>query len=324
MARLATAIAVAIALALVGAPPAQGARHWVWPLRGQVITHYRNGDDPYAGGQHRGIDIAGRVGAPVVSAAAGVVRFAGTAGYSGLTVGVRTADGRYDTSYLHLSSIAVRRGQRLAAGERLGAAGTTGRPSSARPHLHFGVRDAGSRHAYHDPLDFLPPPARPRPAPRGTPAPVGAPARPSPVPLEQPAPRGLRRRAPHRAPRALPRGLPGRVPRPLPSLRPVPGLPGVPAAARRQVPARRGAPEAPEADPAAASAPATRPVPLPRSAHRRPHDDAAPGPNLGWALACLGLLLAAALMGTRTDRRGSPRGLPARLGAWLRPLAGRG
>ncbi|HKF80402.1 MAG TPA: hypothetical protein VKB17_06210 [Thermoleophilaceae bacterium] len=83
-----------------------------------------------------------------------------------------------------------------------------------------------------------------------------------------------------------------------------------------------------------------------------PQGDAAPGPGLGWALACLGLLLAAALMGTRGgrrsngdddrhgdrrgnaygdrrgngqgDRHGKAPGLPPRLGALLRPLAGRG
>ena len=82
---------------------------WSWPVRGDVITQYRNGDDPYAGGQHRGIDIAAAVGTPVVAAAGGEVRFAGTAGSSGLTVSVRTADG-FDTSYLHLSALAVRAG----------------------------------------------------------------------------------------------------------------------------------------------------------------------------------------------------------------------
>ena len=321
MARLATAIAFALAVALVGASPAHGAGDWVWPLRGEVITPYRNGDDPYAGGQHRGIDIAGPVGARVVSTVAGVVRFAGNAGYSGLTVGVRTADGRYDTSYLHLSSISVREGQRVAAGQRLGAVGTSGRRSAARPHLHFGVRDAGSRHAYHDPLDFLPPPARPRPAPRGTPAPVGAPARPSPVPLEQPSPDA----APRRAPRRAPRGLPGPTPEPLPALRPVPGLHAVPAAPRA-APIHGGAPaHAPETGPAAKPAPPVRPAPTPAPTRHAPGEHAAGGPDLGWALVCLGLLLAAALMGTGGDSsrgRGRPA-LRARLGAWLRPLTGR-
>ena len=164
------------------------------------------------------VDIAAPVGAAVVAARSGVVRFAGAAGHSGLTLGIRTADGRYDTSYLHLSAVSVRQGQRVAAGQRLGSAGTSGRPSSPRPHLHFGVRDAGSRHAYHDPLRFLSRPARPRP-PHRPPVPVGAPARPSPAPLAEPhhGPRHEPRRGGRReARRAVRRGLfrfPGRGPR---------------------------------------------------------------------------------------------------------------
>ena len=44
---------------------------WTWPVDGEVITPYRNGSDPYAPGQHRGIDIAAPVGTAVRAAAAG-------------------------------------------------------------------------------------------------------------------------------------------------------------------------------------------------------------------------------------------------------------
>ncbi|HEX6653928.1 MAG TPA: M23 family metallopeptidase, partial [Thermoleophilaceae bacterium] len=112
-----------VAAVLVAPEPASAA--WVWPVSGEVITPYRNGTDPYATGQHRGIDIAAPVGTPVVAAAGGDVRFAGTAGSSGLTISIRTGDG-YDTSYLHLSALAVRAGTHVSTGERLGAVGTTG------------------------------------------------------------------------------------------------------------------------------------------------------------------------------------------------------
>ena len=59
---LATAVLTFLAF-LATASPALGA--WTWPLRGEVITPYLNGDNPYAAGQHRGVDIAGPVGAPV-------------------------------------------------------------------------------------------------------------------------------------------------------------------------------------------------------------------------------------------------------------------
>ena len=182
MRRLILTSALALIALLMAASPAWAG--WVWPLHGELITPYRNGDDPYAGGQHRGIDIAGNPGAPVIAAAAGVVRFAGTAGSSGLTVSIRTADG-FDTSYLHLSAAGVRRGDLVGAGDPVGAVGTSGVRSAERPHLHFGVREAGERHAYRDPLAFLPalPPA--------TDAPSAAPV---PEPAPQPLPRTPPRR----------------------------------------------------------------------------------------------------------------------------------
>jgi hypothetical protein len=171
---VATLLAVLLVCPRAAASSSSGSPTWLWPVQGPVITPYRNGADPYAGGQHRGIDIAAPVGTPVVSAAAGIVTFAGTAGSSGLTVAVRTDDG-FDSSYLHLSAIRVRAGQRVAAGAELGAVGTSGRRSAAESHLHFGVREAGSRFAYRDPLDFLPPPPAASPAPRGVPLPVAVP-----------------------------------------------------------------------------------------------------------------------------------------------------
>jgi hypothetical protein len=224
--RLLATAALAVLASLAPASPALGA--WTWPLRGAVITPYLNGDDPYAAGQHRGVDIAGPVGAPVVSAAAGLVRFAGTAGSSGLTVSVRTGDGRLDLSYLHLSALAVNAGERVALGARIGAVGTTGRRAAVAPHLHFGVRDAGSAHGYHDPLAFLPPPGSPAPpAPRPVPVRVPVAQRPAPtprVPGPIPAVR-LRRPDPVRSPRL------GPAPAPIPL---VPRAPATTVAPRGQ------------------------------------------------------------------------------------------
>lgn len=232
MRRLLLTSATTLLAFLLLVPPAWA--DWVWPLRGEVITPYRNGDDPYASGQHRGIDIAGDVGAPVVAAVGGEVRFAGTAGSSGLAVSVRTGDGRFDTSYLHLASAAVREGDRVEAGDRVGIVGTSGVRSAAAPHLHFGIRDAGSRHAYHDPLGFLPPPPAGPQAPRVTPAPQPAPIPVGPVPAPAPAPVNApaARRVPVRAP------APRRVPAPVPGPRRVP----VRAPSHRRVPLRAPSP----------------------------------------------------------------------------------
>ena len=67
--------ALALALTLAAAVDAEGA--WRWPARGEVLTPFALGANPYAGGQHRGIDIAARAGAPIRAPCGGVVRFAG-------------------------------------------------------------------------------------------------------------------------------------------------------------------------------------------------------------------------------------------------------
>jgi hypothetical protein len=375
---------LALFTAFLGAPGAARAE-WVWPLGGELITTYRNGADPYAGGQHRGIDIAGPVGARVVAASGGEVRFAGAAGSSGLTISVRTGDGRFDTSYLHLSTISVRAGQQVSTGEPLGAVGTTGSRSASGPHLHFGVREAGTRHAYRNPLDFLPPRAAPPApeAPKPTPAPVPTPAAPAPSPVAERAPQrvpaGQRvpRGAPagERAPRRVPAGepaprrVPGRAPRALPGRAPRSAPAGQPA--RRRLPvgdlARGSAPAyAPTAEPAshqapfadrepgrvARAAPSTGHPPLeardnsgapdvaglgPGSDGRRASlvpgvskdsagetEASASGPDIGWILACIGLLVAAAILGLTEDGRQATRKGHGHVVRLLRPLTGRG
>jgi murein DD-endopeptidase MepM/ murein hydrolase activator NlpD len=152
-------VVFALLLSLGSSLETAAAARWVWPANGDLLTAYRYAGKPYAGGQHRGIDIAANMGAPVVAATAGTVRFVGVAGSSGLTVSLRSADGRFDTSYLHLAATVVEVGEHVAAGDRVGSVGDSGSRSAAAAHLHFGVREAGAAHGYRDPLDFLPPPA---------------------------------------------------------------------------------------------------------------------------------------------------------------------
>ena len=89
---------------------------------------------------HAGLDIAAPVGAPVVAAAAGTVERAGAAGTYGNLIVLRHADGS-ETRYAHLSAIGVEVGDRVTAGQPLGAVGATGRVTG--PHLHFEVRTTG-------------------------------------------------------------------------------------------------------------------------------------------------------------------------------------
>src|SRR5947208_12349432 len=106
----AAAICTTFAWMAALAVPATAADDWTWPVRGQVLTRYSNDNSrPYAAGMHRGIDVEAAVGTAVVAARSGVVTFAGPLGSSGLTVAIRTYDGRYATSALHLSAITVAR-----------------------------------------------------------------------------------------------------------------------------------------------------------------------------------------------------------------------
>jgi hypothetical protein len=286
---LATALTT-FALLCPAAASAQG--DWQWPVRGDVITSYANDNSkPYAGGMHRGIDIAASAGTKVGAARAGTVSYAGNLGSSGLTVAVKTDAGSYATSYLHLSEIAVSRGEHVAAGQRLGAVGTTGDRSAQQPHLHFGIRLADRDNFYVDPLTLLPP--LPSVAAPATPAPVGVP-----VPMraaEQPVPAAARSRATVRVPvssRRLPHVALRRAPHV--SLHPAP------VAASITIPAPRAARSGPTRD--HARLPALRPEPL-----RHPEIAGAPAPaaagdsKRSWGtiglFAGLGLLAIAALPG---------------------------
>lgn len=328
-----------------------------------MLTPYRNGGDPYAAGQHRGIDIGARVGTPVVAAQRGTVVYAGVAGSSGLTVAERTADGRFELSYLHLSAAAVHAGERVGAGDRIGVVGTSGTRSAEAPHLHFGIRLAGDRHAYRDPLDFLGTPPAGAPEPRPVPAPV--PAR-EPVGPE-PAPAGQAAAAPASEPAAVPSaapapsGLPAGSPGPVFSGHPIAGGVGEALAAPGRSPASgalRGTVHAPggatssRADVRSAEGAGSQAnghgrdplTPTPgtgpgsavaasgtggagaRAANRRTGSQAASGGgiDIGWLAACLGLVAAATMLGhPQRTRDAAARGRAGVL-ALLRPLSRQG
>ncbi|MGH2740215.1 MAG: M23 family metallopeptidase [Actinomycetota bacterium] len=126
--------------------PAYGS--YDWPVRGPIIRPFESPAHPYAAG-HRGIDIGAPFGTPVQAAAPGLVAFAGSVGGS-LFVSVDHPDG-IRTTYSWLSSIAVRRGDRVERGDILGATGS-GHPGSPRTHLHFGARIGD---LYIDPMLLL-------------------------------------------------------------------------------------------------------------------------------------------------------------------------
>jgi murein DD-endopeptidase MepM/ murein hydrolase activator NlpD len=85
---------------------------------------------------HSGLDFAGAFMTPIASTAPGVVSFTGVRSGYGNTIEIDHGRG-FKTRYAHLQSIAVRTGQRVAVGQRIGGMGSTGR--STGTHLHYEV-----------------------------------------------------------------------------------------------------------------------------------------------------------------------------------------
>ena len=168
---------------------APGASAWTWPAGGPVLQPFLfDPSHPYAAGQHRGIDLGGAEGSPVLAPAAGTVSFAGTVPSSGKSVTIETPDG-YSVTLTHLGSISVARNAEVAEGGPVGTIGASGDGEVPQPYVHLGVRLTAQVQGYLDPLTLLPPhgaaPVEPAPVP--IPAPV-SPSAPVPVPAPPPVP----------------------------------------------------------------------------------------------------------------------------------------
>jgi murein DD-endopeptidase MepM/ murein hydrolase activator NlpD len=90
---------------------------------------------------HLGTDYAAPAGTPVQALGAGVVTSAGWSGEAGNLITIKHA-GSYETMYMHLSRIQVRRGERVEQGRTIGLVGSTGLATG--PHLDFRVRRSGA------------------------------------------------------------------------------------------------------------------------------------------------------------------------------------
>lgn len=115
-------------------PQGKGAmKGYIWPAQGVFTSGY----GWRWGRMHRGIDVAGPVGTPIVAAAPGIVSYSGwnDGGY-GYMVEVEHIDGSM-TRYAHNNRILVSQGQQVAQGQQIAEMGSTG--FSTGPHLHFEI-----------------------------------------------------------------------------------------------------------------------------------------------------------------------------------------
>jgi lipoprotein NlpD len=116
---------------------------WMWPSEGRVIATF---DD----GRNKGIDIAGKMGQPVVAAGSGKVMYAGSGirGYGNLVI-VKHSNSLL-SAYAHNRKIVVKEGDNVSRGQVIAEMGDS---DADAVKLHFEIRQQGKP---VDPTRFLP------------------------------------------------------------------------------------------------------------------------------------------------------------------------
>ena len=132
-------------------PERQWVLPFVRPVPGDVSSLYGlkrvfNGQPR---GVHKGLDLRGPQGQPVLACADGQVALTGNLYFSGNVVYINHGEGVF-TAYLHLSEILVQNGDRVRKGQVVGLVGATGRVTG--PHLHLSLLVQGES---VDPQPFL-------------------------------------------------------------------------------------------------------------------------------------------------------------------------
>ncbi|WP_151636304.1 peptidoglycan DD-metalloendopeptidase family protein [Noviherbaspirillum aerium] len=115
---------------------------WMWPAEGRVISQFSEGK--------RGIDIAGKMGQPVVAAGSGKVLYAGSGirGYGNLVI-VKHSNNLL-SAYAHNKTIFVKEDQNVTKGQKIAEMGNS---DTDEVKLHFEIRQQGKP---VDPSKFLP------------------------------------------------------------------------------------------------------------------------------------------------------------------------
>lgn len=123
----------------------------IWPAKGEVTSSFGWRLSPFGDNNemHAGIDIASKMGTPVVAAADGQIVQSSLVGDYGNMVQIDHGNG-ITTIYGHNSELAVSVGQTVHKGQIISYVGSTGR--STGPHLHYEVR---KNDAAINPWDYL-------------------------------------------------------------------------------------------------------------------------------------------------------------------------
>ncbi|MEO2074292.1 MAG: peptidoglycan DD-metalloendopeptidase family protein [Bacillus sp. (in: firmicutes)] len=122
-----------------GAPETTGAKErWIWPSDGVISDTYGTRK-----GKHKGIDIAGKVGTPILSVEDGVVVKSYFSTTYGNVVFIKHPS-NFVTVYAHLNNRNVIAGQKIKQGQIIGRMGKTGQATG--PHLHFETHETEWRY----------------------------------------------------------------------------------------------------------------------------------------------------------------------------------
>jgi len=114
-----------------------------YPRSSSMTSFFGYRSDPFDGEHaeyHPGIDFQGHQGDEVKCTANGRVVFAGWSNGYGNCIRIKHISD-YETLYGHLSRIAVKVGDEVTVGQRIGSVGSTGHSTGA--HLHYEVRKNG-------------------------------------------------------------------------------------------------------------------------------------------------------------------------------------
>lgn len=120
-------------------------KDWVWPANGKLITTFSS-----ESALHKGIDISGDLGEPVIAAAVGTVVYSGDGlrGYGKLII-IKHSE-KYLSAYAHNRRLLVAEGENVKMGQQIAEMGSTG---TNRVKLHFEIRHDGKP---VNPLSYLP------------------------------------------------------------------------------------------------------------------------------------------------------------------------
>lgn len=111
------------------------------PVTGKITSRF-GANESIRDHTHKGIDIGVAGGTPIYAAAGGTITYSGwESGYGNLVI-IDHGNG-VETYYGHCSKLYVSKGQKVNAGDKIAAVGSTG--NSTGNHLHFEIRLNGAQ-----------------------------------------------------------------------------------------------------------------------------------------------------------------------------------